>query len=980
MRIFSTLCCAALALCAHAQAPFARSYLLSRPTHINGSTLTPDGGLLLCGYASDGADSLRMGRGFLMRTDASGDLLWVREHDGGFIPEEFWTEPFTNIAYNDIHLNPDSTYLLVGVAFESFMAAGEFLAMGIDAFGDTLWTTVPSGMTPTDTYDNIAPANSGQAFVSGYSSTGINEYVHLEKFDVQTGHRSIESRLSLNNFGGATSLRAALGSGCVSAGWTSDPGVELWVRLSDNDLNTVWQTTFGLALLGNAKSIVAEQAPGGDVWGAVAHSHYNLPTKPLELVHFSAGGAIISSTTYALPGTPVPVDMRIKPNGKLLVAGTGYLDTYLDTSYAFLMQIDPDGTVDWAWRYDGEPGDSVKVVSMELLPGSGDVYLIGSARTGRPLVIRTDSLGMVGACTQQSISAISASSTWNTGTLLAQPWLGVPTAFTETFVPLDSTLYSIVLEQCGAYQQLYRATGNVYYDVDGNGGLDPGEVGLAWYPISIAPATGLAYTNSSGDYELITDIADTYTITPSLPQQWWAITSDSATYHPAFTPADTLFTDLDFGYDPALDTTILEGSLGGWVSCNFPFYQQLRVRNLGTTTPQGIAAYTYDTSMQLLNTIPPFDSLVGQTIYWHFDSLWFGSLAEFDMEFQLIPFTWADGDTLTTELTVHADDGLGNLSVADQEQVNRVITCSFDPNNKAVAQPAFIPVDQVWIEYTVNFQNTGTDTAYSVVIEDQLSPHLQWGTLQYLGSSHNLTALNIGALGKAEFSFNNILLPDSNVNEPASHGFVTYRVTPQPALPHLSSIENNAGIFFDLNAPVITNTVNNRVVNCSAPGWAAGIVSFAADELWVGAIPYNDTMSYSIQWFLNGAPLSGAIGVVYTSPVSGTYTASMTDEFGCAQVSAPFEVINVAVAEADEAQLRAFPDPFNDATVLLSRTVLDADATILVIDLHGRVVRTMHGSGTHELLIERGDLRSGLYTVRVLDDAGKRAAVRIVVE
>jgi hypothetical protein len=65
---------------------------------------------------------------------------------------------------------------------------------------------------------------------------------------------------------------------------------------------------------------------------------------------------------------------------------------------------------------------------------------------------------------------------------------------------------------------------------------------------------------------------------------------------------------------------------------------------------------------------------------------------------------------------------------------------------------------------------------------------------------------NISGTGLVNFLFDNILLPDSNANEPASHGFVTYKVNLKPSLTVGTVINNYASIYFDYNAPVITNT------------------------------------------------------------------------------------------------------------------------------------------------------------------------------
>jgi hypothetical protein len=61
------------------------------------------------------------------------------------------------------------------------------------------------------------------------------------------------------------------------------------------------------------------------------------------------------------------------------------------------------------------------------------------------------------------------------------------------------------------------------------------------------------------------------------------------------------------------------------------------------------------------------------------------------------------------------------------------------------------------------------------------------------------------------FRFNNILLPDSNTNELLSHGFVKYRIQPKSSLVLGDMIENEAYIYFDFNAPILTNTTTTIV-------------------------------------------------------------------------------------------------------------------------------------------------------------------------
>lgn len=142
-----------------------------------------------------------------------------------------------------------------------------------------------------------------------------------------------------------------------------------------------------------------------------------------------------------------------------------------------------------------------------------------------------------------------------------------------------------------------------------------------------------------------------------------------------------------------------------------------------------------------------------------------------------------------------------------------MLTGSYDPNEKIVFPQgitSFHYVDnETVLNYQINFQNTGTDTAFTVVIRDTLSDEHDLATFQNGVSSHPCT-FNISGGNVLEWTFNNILLPDSNVNEPASHGFVTYTVAQKPmtAGDYGTHILNNAGIYFDFNPPVITNTTD----------------------------------------------------------------------------------------------------------------------------------------------------------------------------
>ncbi|HEY0978624.1 MAG TPA: T9SS type A sorting domain-containing protein [Flavobacteriales bacterium] len=140
----------------------------------------------------------------------------------------------------------------------------------------------------------------------------------------------------------------------------------------------------------------------------------------------------------------------------------------------------------------------------------------------------------------------------------------------------------------------------------------------------------------------------------------------------------------------------------------------------------------------------------------------------------------------------------------------RTISGAFDPNNKLVNTSSgqqdgvYHPALDEWVDYTINFQNTGTDTAFTVVITDTLAAHLSTAAFQPIGATHPYT-WSIGGNGVVRFVFDNILLPDSNVNEPLSHGAVSFRTKPLADVPLGTVIANNADILFDFNPPIRTD-------------------------------------------------------------------------------------------------------------------------------------------------------------------------------
>ncbi len=138
---------------------------------------------------------------------------------------------------------------------------------------------------------------------------------------------------------------------------------------------------------------------------------------------------------------------------------------------------------------------------------------------------------------------------------------------------------------------------------------------------------------------------------------------------------------------------------------------------------------------------------------------------------------------------------------------------SFDPNDKNVYPNGYGEEDLIKnnqnLDYKIRFQNTGTDTAFKVIVEDIISPYLDLSTLRMTSSSHTHRMAVDGRT--VRFIFENILLVDSLKNEPESHGYVSFTIDMMPDLADDVEINNNADIYFDFNDPIRTNTTHLKI-------------------------------------------------------------------------------------------------------------------------------------------------------------------------
>lgn len=139
----------------------------------------------------------------------------------------------------------------------------------------------------------------------------------------------------------------------------------------------------------------------------------------------------------------------------------------------------------------------------------------------------------------------------------------------------------------------------------------------------------------------------------------------------------------------------------------------------------------------------------------------------------------------------------------------KTVVGSYDPNDVTESRGKLVPVstfntDADYLYYTIRFQNTGTANASFITVAQTLSDNIIPETFEMISSSHNYVVKRSG--NSTIWNFDNINLPYRSANDLGSQGYIYYRVKARPGIVVGSTIDASAAIYFDYNAPVITQT------------------------------------------------------------------------------------------------------------------------------------------------------------------------------
>ena len=216
------------------------------------------------------------------------------------------------------------------------------------------------------------------------------------------------------------------------------------------------------------------------------------------------------------------------------------------------------------------------------------------------------------------------------------------------------------------------------------------------------------------------------------------------------------------------------------------------------------------------SSVPAPYSVAGNIVDFRLDSLTTFSSPETISVTLGVPSTWlTPGDTVMTECVITPfagdTDTLNNVII----KVDTVVS-SYDPNHISVSPGGCLPSGtDTTLQYTIEFENTGNDTAHNIYVMDTLPANVIASSMRIVAASNAMFVSNLtDTFGHhiCKFAFPGINLLDSAHHNQCT-GMLIFNVKTQAGLPDETVIGNHAGVFFDDNPVVLTDTAS-VVIGC----------------------------------------------------------------------------------------------------------------------------------------------------------------------
>jgi len=304
---------------------------------------TSDGGFIITG----GTNSVGAGATdvLLIRTDASGDTLWVSTFGGN-----------QNDEGTSVLQTPDGGFLVCGST--KSLGAGDYdaLLMFADSAGNTLWYKTYGG-TLEDRGTSVRKCSTG-----GYIISGVTKSFGAGGFDVFLIRTDTNGdTLWTRTFGGSgqeltTDIEETLDGGYVVTGFTTsfgDPFFDVLLIRTDAFGDTLWTKTFGGSEFDYGTGVELTSDSGYAVAGWT-YSSQTGNANPF-LLRTTASGDTLWTRTFEKDIYEVGNGLATTNDGGFIITGTSRL--LLDVSQEDVLLIRTDYLGDTLWtKTIGENG------------------------------------------------------------------------------------------------------------------------------------------------------------------------------------------------------------------------------------------------------------------------------------------------------------------------------------------------------------------------------------------------------------------------------------------------------------------------------------------------------------------------------------------------------------------------------------------------------------------------------------------------
>jgi hypothetical protein len=793
---------------------------------------TSDHGFIVGGYSYSGisGDKTQSSRGsfdyWILKLDSAGVIQWQKDIGGN--------------AWDELHClqqTSDGGYILGGLSqsnisgdkTENDWGGNDIWIIKTDASGSIQWQKDIGG-TNGDALTCVKQTSDGGYILGANSNSGIS------------GNKTDSCR----------------------------GGYDYWIIKLDASGTIQWQKTIGGTDNDQVTSI-SQTSDGGYIAGGISRS--NISGEKTEnsrgwddywIIKLDASGTIQWQKTFGGSQFEYSPVVHQTSDGGYIIGGTSFSLASGDKTSTlwgeidyWILKTDASGSIQWQKDIGGSASDQLKHINQTsdggfIIAGQSNSQVSGDKTENTwgsddYWLMKTDGSGNI----QWQESVGGSDQDFLVGSDQAADGGFILGGYTRSGISGDKN------ESCrGNYDYwLVKVTGDfnsirgkLFIDANSNLVQDAGEPSVILNRVTEANTGAFSFSRQNGSYEITVLDTGNYSVLPTPVSNFTAVPATQNAYFPSMNLVDSLN---DFAFQPIslfndLCLTITPLSL---IRRNHFVTYMMSYTNDGTVPLTPTITFYPDTAPNFISTSPAASYQSPDSIVWNLPIIYPTQTSNVFATFQ-IPLSLPIG--LPINCSARIDPVAGDVNPACNYAVSLdSIVFAYDPNQITVDRNVLLTdeLDSVpFLEYIVLFQKVGTDTAFNVRIQNEIDPLLDVNTFEWINSSSPANITYNPFTRIMEFRFDNILLPDSNINEAASHGLLQYRIKPYSTLSAGDSIINTASIFFDFNLPVNTNNAITQVI---APEYVFPISS----EQHLSVFP-NPTSSVFTVRFSNAAARS----------------------------------------------------------------------------------------------------------------------------